>query len=99
MKESVGAVLVAVLMIGLVAIAILMPAERDARQGGDLSSSPSGSLLGDTGGPFTALEKNDIRREPSAISFQPSAGGARRFAPRSHSKHEIVQQPRRRVLC
>lgn len=61
MKESLGAALVAILMIGLVAIAILMPAEPGGRQDIDLSSSPSGSLLGDTGGPFTALEKNDIR--------------------------------------
>lgn len=60
-KESHGATLVAVLMIGLVALAILFPGERSERQSATATTSAQGSTLASDGGPFTALQKNDIR--------------------------------------
>jgi len=57
-KESLGATLVAVLMVALVALAILAPGER----GGERASQQSGdSALAAGDGPFSALQKNEIR--------------------------------------
>ena len=60
-KESYGAILVAVLMIALVALAIVFPGNRSglpSLSGGN--TPPAAGIAGD-GGPFTALQKNDIR--------------------------------------
>lgn len=60
-KESLGATLVAVLMIALVALAILVPGERRGDTTVSRSSGSETSTLASEGGPFTALQKNDIR--------------------------------------
>ena len=60
-KESFGATLVAVLMIALVSLAILVPTERGGEQSVDRPSVADDSTLAREGGPFTALQKNDIR--------------------------------------
>jgi len=61
-KESLGATLVAVLMIGLVALAIFVPGERSSEQNAEQRAAVSGdSTLAGDGGPFTALQKNEIR--------------------------------------
>ena len=60
-KESYGATLVAVLMIALVALAIFVPAEHGSVRSVDRPTVPDASTLARDGGPFTALEKNDIR--------------------------------------
>ena len=60
-KESLGATLVAVLMIVLVALAILVPGERGGEPAVSRSSGAETSTLAGDGGPFTALQKNDIR--------------------------------------
>lgn len=60
-KESLGAVLVAVLMIALVALAILMPGERSSEHSVERAAVSDASALTGDGGPFTALQKNEIR--------------------------------------
>ena len=60
-KESLGATLVAVLMVALVAVAILVPNERSSVQTASRSADSSESTLSSDGGPFTALQKNEIR--------------------------------------
>ncbi len=60
-KESLGAVLVAVLMIALVALAIVVPGERGGEQSVERAAVSDASALTGDGGPFTALQKNEIR--------------------------------------
>ena len=60
-KESMGATLVAVLMVALVAVAILVPNERDGEQTASRNAGSDGSTPAGDGGPFTALQKNEIR--------------------------------------
>ncbi|MCZ6510351.1 MAG: DsbA family protein [Alphaproteobacteria bacterium] len=60
-KESFGATLVAVLMAALVAVAILVPGEGGNVQSLDPLSASNDSPLASDGGPFTALQKNEIR--------------------------------------
>lgn len=60
-KESLGATLVAVLMVALVALAILAPGERRGGQSGERAALSGDSALTGDGGPFTALQKNEIR--------------------------------------
>ncbi len=63
LKESLGATLVAVLMVAVVVLAILVPTERRGSERlTDRPQAASGdSTLTSDGGPFTALQKNDIR--------------------------------------
>lgn len=60
-KESFGATLVAVLMIALVALAIAVPGERSSEQSVERAAVFDDSALASDGGPFTALQKNEIR--------------------------------------
>lgn len=60
-KESLGATLVAVLMIALVAVAILAPGERVSVQTAERPATSGDSTLTADGGPFTALQKNEVR--------------------------------------
>ncbi|MCZ6845757.1 MAG: hypothetical protein O7F69_07650, partial [Alphaproteobacteria bacterium] len=60
-KESFGATLVAVLMVVLIALAILVPGERGSVQSLDQPSASNDSPLASDGGPFTPLQKNEIR--------------------------------------
>lgn len=60
-KESFGATLVAVLMAALVAVAIMVPGEGGNVQSLDPLSASNDSPLASDGGPFTALQKNEIR--------------------------------------
>ena len=59
-KGSFGATLVAVLMAALVALAILVPGERGGQQSADQAASDDSTLASDSG-PFSALQKNEIR--------------------------------------
>ena len=58
-KGSFGATLVAAVMVALVAVAILAPVERGAKQ--RRSATAAEAALTGEGGPFTALQKNEIR--------------------------------------
>lgn len=61
-KESLGATLVAALMVALVALAILVPLEGATVQSITQPATASTERsLASEGGPFTALQKNDIR--------------------------------------
>lgn len=60
-KESFGATLVAVLMIALVALAIWVPGEPSSEQSVEQAAVSDDSALAGDGGPFTALQKNEIR--------------------------------------
>jgi len=60
-KESLGATLVAVLMIALVALAILVPGDRSSEKSVERAAVSDDSTLASDGGPFTALQKNEIR--------------------------------------
>ncbi len=59
-KVSLGANLVAVPMIGLVALAILVPSERNSEHSAKRAAAPANRTLASGGGPFTALQKNEI---------------------------------------
>lgn len=60
-KGSLGATLVAALMVALVALAILVPGERGGEQSVERPAAADNSTLASDGGPFTALQKNEIR--------------------------------------
>ncbi|MFT5181557.1 MAG: protein-disulfide isomerase [Alphaproteobacteria bacterium] len=60
-KGSLGATLVATLMVALVALAILVPGERGGEQSVEQPAAADNSTLASGGGPFTALQKNEIR--------------------------------------
>jgi hypothetical protein len=54
-KVSLGENLVAVLMIGLVTLAILVPSERNSEHNAERAAAPANRTLASDGGPFTAL--------------------------------------------
>jgi protein-disulfide isomerase len=60
-KGSTGATLVAVLMVALVALAILVPGEQASEQTAEAPATAGDSALPSNGGPFTALQKNEVR--------------------------------------
>ena len=60
-KESFGATLVAVLMVALIALAILVPGKRGGEQSVDRPVASANNTLASDGGPFTALQKNEVR--------------------------------------
>jgi len=60
-KESLGATLVAVLMIALVAVAIFVPRENDGDTVAETPAAAGDNTLAAAGGPFTALQKNEVR--------------------------------------
>lgn len=60
-KASLGATVVALLMIALVAVAILLPNERRTGGEADRPATADTDTLASAGDPFTALQKNEIR--------------------------------------
>ena len=60
-KQSHGATLVAVLMIALVAVAIFVPRDPSSERSVETPAAAGDSTAASTGGPFTALQKNEVR--------------------------------------